>query len=155
MKSLLFPITAVLGDKFVNLLNFFFTSIINFQNRIYGAIIFCSAHAIKFILYLIDKDRLKYAEEVHRQSTISTEFKILANVLKVKEDALSKKVWTQNHAIALNNLATKLYHECDWQEDQIHGYMKEIVESIPGLIYVTSDEDDEDEDEENEGIPIS
>ena len=84
---------------------------------------------------------------VIEQQYINNELDILMSVTKVKEDALFHKTWTTNHSLALNELSTKLYHECDWDKDRIHEYMRAIVESIPGLSYIAADTDDEDDDD--------
>jgi hypothetical protein len=111
-----------------------------------GAIRF-TASIFKWILWLIDKDRVHHAEQVIEQEDLSNELDILVHVTKVKEDALSRGAWTNAHSLTLNELSQKLYDDCEWSKDMIHSYMREIVESIPGLAYVPGDDDDDDDDD--------
>ena len=62
---------------------------------------------------------------------------------KIKEDALQRKAWTSNHSLALNELSSELYNQCNWDEQRIHQYMRGIVETIPGLSYVSNDDSDD------------
>jgi hypothetical protein len=94
-------------------------------------------------LWLIDRDRVDHTEMVMDQAPLNNELQILMNVTRLKEDALERKAWTNHHSLALNQLSSKLYNECNWNEQRIHEYMRAIVESIPGLSYVPGDEDDD------------
>lgn len=114
-----------------------------------GAVTWIIANITRIILTIIDSEKMNHAASVVEQAPINNELEILANVTKIKEEALERRRWTDDHTIALNQMGYRLYHECDWSEASIHAYMKDIVESIPGLTYSgrsISDDDDDDDD---------
>lgn len=146
MKDFLFSFVNDLGSSFIagcQLIASFLIGLITFACNLF---IEYTVNIFKFLLYVIDKERIDHAEQVVQQMSINNELQILMNVTKVKEDALTRKVWTSDHSIALNELSSQLFNECDWEKERIHDYMRSIVESIPGLSYVAADDDDEDDD---------
>lgn len=146
MRTKLFNLVGSFGETFIDALRAVLEFSVNVQVKIADLILKLTAHIFKFILWLIDDERINHAEEAVKQSSLSTELEILMMVSKVKEDALNVGFWRENHSMALNELGSRLYNECEWEEDEIHRYMRMIVESIPGLTYAITD-DDEDEDE--------
>jgi hypothetical protein len=147
MKNFIFNTIADMGESLIAGLQLIFNFLIDVQTKLANYLITLVANTFKMSLWLVSSDRVGHAEMVIEQQSLNNELEILMNVTKVKEDALSRKAWTSHHSLALNELSTKLYHECDWDKDRIHDYMRAIVESIPGLSYVAADEDDEDDDE--------
>lgn len=150
MRTKLFNLIGSFGENFVEGLRFILELFINTQVHIADLLVKLTANYFRFVLWIIDRERMDHAEQTVLQSSMNTELEILMMVSKVKEDALSIGVWKENHSMALNELGSRLYNECDWEEDQIHRYLRMVVESIPGLIYATSD----DEDDEDEGIRL-
>lgn len=150
MRTKLFNLIGSFGENFVEGLRFILEFFINTQVHIADLLVKLTANYFRFVLWIIDRERMDHAEQTVLQSSMNTELEILMMVSKVKEDALSIGVWKENHSMALNELGSRLYNECDWEEDQIHRYLRMVVESIPGLIYATSD----DEDDEDEGIRL-
>lgn len=150
MRTKLFNLIGSFGESLIEVLSAILQFFINVHTTLSDWLLRGVAHTFKFILWLIDSKRTKYTEEVILQSDISTELEILMMVSKVKEDALNIGFWLDNHSMALNELGSRLYNECEWEEEDIHRYMRMVVESIPGLTYATSD----DIDDEDEGIPL-
>ena len=92
-------------------------------------------------MYLIDKERLRVYEELmnpetadqlHRQGL---ELKLLASAQQVRDHAKETGDWTGQHTDALNALGDALINETGWEEESVHVYLKELVESIDGLEY--------------------
>jgi hypothetical protein len=150
MRTKLFNLVGSFGENFIDVLSTVLQFFVNVHTTLSDWILRGVAHSFKFVLWLIDRRRTRYTEQVILQSDMSTELEILMMVSKVKEDALNIGFWRENHSMALNELGSRLYNECEWEESDIHRYMKMIVESIPGLTYATSD----DVDDEDEGIPL-
>jgi hypothetical protein len=148
MKNILFELIADMGENLIFGLQVIFTFFIDIQTNIADSLVTFVANVFKLSLWLVNRDRVGHAEMVIDQKSLNNELEILMSVTKVKEDALFNKSWTTNHSLALNELSTKLYHECEWDKDRIHDYMRAIVESIPGLSYMAADSDDEMEDDE-------
>jgi hypothetical protein len=144
MKEALFDITAEIGKWIIvgihelgELIGYGIEAVFNFSVWITGNI-------FATILSWIDSERVEHAEHVAEQYPLAMELEILGAVTAVKEDALDKKKWTEQHSMALNVLGNRLFNECDWDEERIHDYMRRVVESIPGLGYAVGSQDDDD-----------
>lgn len=68
-----------------------------------------------------------------------TELNLLDAANKVKVHAETTGNWTDDHSNALEAVSNALLNECEWEEDDIHAYMKRLVESIDGLEYGTEE----------------
>lgn len=93
------------------------------------------------LMHAIDKDRLKMYEdmmnpeaaaELHLQGL---ELKLLGAAQQVRDHAKETGDWTDSHTDAINAVGEALVVEAGWQEENVHVYLKEIVESIDGLEY--------------------
>lgn len=146
MRDLIFDIIADIGETLISSLQYIFNLLIVIQTNVYTYIIKVIANVFKLILYIVYSDKVEHAEQVILQMPLNKELDILMNITKVKEDALSQKIWRQEHSMALNNLGSRLHYECNWEKSKIHDYMRALVESIPGLTYLEGNEDDDDDD---------
>ena len=146
MKKTLFNVAAFLGEWFIDLLENVGDLLSLGIESFFNFLVWLTANAFKAVLWIIDSDRADHAEQVADQYSMSQELEILGAVGHVKEDALERKAWTSQHSEALNILGNRLCHECDWEEERIHDYMRRVVESIPGLGYLVGSDDDEDDD---------
>lgn len=148
MRNLLFTVIGSMGQNFVDGLKFLLEVVVNVQIFIFDLILNLFTNLFRGILILIDKERVHHADTCLSQDGIFNELTILSQISSVKEDAVNRKTWTPDHSNAMSFLATKLFNECEWEEDKIHSYMKSVVESIPGLTYAIGPDDEE------EGIPL-
>jgi hypothetical protein len=89
----------------------------------------------KGLLFLVDKERVSHLYAATDQETFSKELEVLSAVSKIKEHAIDTDDWNESHTKAIQELSSILYNECGWNETSIHVYMKQIVESVPGLEY--------------------
>ena len=92
------------------------------------------------VMIWIDKDRYEHATLAAKQSTELMELNLLMAANKVKEDAIAMKTWTIGHTIALNKIGTALHVSCNWEPARVHKYFRPLVESIPGMSYMSGDE---------------
>ena len=97
------------------------------------------------ILIFIDKDRYAHVSLAASQSFELNELNLLMAANKVKEDAVKNKTWTIGHTIALNKIGNALHISCRWEPARIHRYLKDLVESIPGMVYMSGGDYDEDD----------
>ncbi len=95
-----------------------------------------------FLMSKIDPTLLKTYESVLVQSEPNdelvmqqTELNLLASASKVRDHAAQLGDWTDRHSEALNAIADALVLEMMWDEDAVHQYLREVVESIDGLEY--------------------
>ena len=95
------------------------------------------------LMLWIDEDRYLHASATASQIEGLTELNLLASATRVKEDALINRVWTSGHTMALNRIADGLHRSCGWEPARIHGYLRPLVESIPGVGYSTGEPPEE------------
>jgi len=96
-----------------------------------------------FFLRNINSQRLRYYENIVKQTQQNStnvkqqqiELDLLTSVQKLRDHAVREGDWTDNHSIALEAIGNALIQEMDWEEDLVHQYLKEVVETIPGLYY--------------------
>ena len=94
--------------------------------------------------FLMEKLTPAQFAEVQGQLQLSnqqTELQLLATAAELKDHAVENEEWTDNHTEALNAIANALLTECDWEEESVHGWMRRMVESVPGLSYEEGDPD--------------
>ena len=101
-----------------------------------------------YLLQKIDEERyITQMEEEEARLDLeqqATELELLSKATQLKEHAIKNGDWTDSHTEALNAIGNALLNDCDWDEDDIHRYLKEVVESGTGLTYGReSDEDDD------------
>lgn len=94
----------------------------------------------KSLMNLIDSQQFEYIQAAQSQHSELSELNLLMQAASVKENALSHKTWTVMHSMAISKIGTALYHNCGWEPARIHAYMRQVVESIPGLVYNGGDE---------------
>lgn len=140
MKQLLFKTTAIvigslisantsIGNAITTVIAFAF----NATNEVLRAV-------GKWLMNQIDSERLEHIEITQDQSEELTELNLLMQVNRVKEDALRARVWTMMHTMAMNKIGTALHNNCGWEPARIHGYLRQVIESIPGMVYSAGDE---------------
>ena len=95
-----------------------------------------------FLMNKIDPILLKTYESILTQSEPNddlaiqqTELNLLSSASKVRDHAAETGDWTDRHSEALNAIADALVLEVMWEEDAVHQYLREVVESIDGLEY--------------------
>lgn len=144
MKETIFDITAQIGKWIIVGIHELGELLVLGVEAVSNFFVWLVGNIFAAVLSLIDAERVKHAEHVAEQYPLAMELEILGAVTHVKEDALEKKKWTEQHSIALNILGNRLFNECDWEEQRIHDYMRRVVESIPGLGYLVGSDDDDD-----------
>ncbi len=145
MKRVLFGALAYLGEVVVDLLQNIGDLLSLGIESLFNFLVWVTANGFKAILWLVDSERLDHAEQVADQYSMNQELEILGAISHVKEDALENKRWTVQHSQAINILGNRLCHECDWEGERIHDYMRRVIESIPGLGYLVGSEEDDDD----------
>ena len=95
----------------------------------------------QFLLRLIDGDRLQWYESLLDASEAPNELEqqnleltLLQSAQKVRDHAKENE-WTEQHTDAMSAVGDALIAEFGWEEESVHQYLKELVESIDGLQY--------------------
>ena len=78
---------------------------------------------------------IELMEQRHEAEMISIELKLLAAAHQVRDHAQAIDDWTDNHSEALSAVGSALLAECGWDDESVHQFMKDVVESIEGLEY--------------------
>lgn len=92
------------------------------------------------LMTIVDKDRFEHAKTALAQLPELKELDLLMAASKVKDDAIKNRTWTVNHTIAMNQISNALYAQCRWEPARIHQYLKQVVESVPGMVYMGGDD---------------
>jgi len=97
-------------------------------------------------MHLVDGERMKFYEAVVEQSQQGQsledqqiELKLLSSASKVRDHAQETGDWTDSHTDALNAIGDALLTQMGWDEEHVHQYLAEVVESIDGLEYERDD----------------
>jgi len=129
LAGLLTSINNTIGNTATSLL-------VNFFNSVNNIIKFSCSYLAK----IIDEERFNHMNSTAEQYSNLMELDLLMCVTKVKEDALKRKLWTTMHTIAINKIGTALHVQHGWEPARVHGYLRQVIEDIPGMTYVAGDE---------------
>jgi len=67
------------------------------------------------------------------------ELKLLTGASQIRDHAAETGDWTDRHSEAIAAIGDALIEQMNWEEDAVHQYLKEVVESIDGLVYEVED----------------
>ena len=126
-----------------------FDSLVNIQVALNNMSRQLVANVSLILMRAIEPELMKMLEQNDEQMQGKTpetvrfniELHLLQTAYEVRNHA-KENGWNDNHSLAINALANSLLSECEWEEDQIHAKMKEIIESIEGLEYTVEDDPD-------------
>jgi hypothetical protein len=135
MRNFIFNTISVICYSIVRVLDFFVDAscdALDLVSRILKAGIFAFG---RLLMRLVDSEKYKEIEEQIQLQKQTSELKLLDAISKIKNHAIEIGDWTEKHSEALENLANALLEECNWKEKDIHDYLRNVVESVPGLSY--------------------
>lgn len=81
------------------------------------------------------QEQLQSFNQAIEAQQMGLELKLLNALSQVRDHAKGIGDWTEQHSDALEAVGNALLNECDWEEESVHQYLKQIVESIDGLEY--------------------
>lgn len=149
MKKLLFDGVAVTIFWLIQALDFTLRAIVRLESALVALLRIGAAKLGVALMIAIDKqayeDTIEEALAAEEMEQQTTELELLSNATKLKEHALETGEWTDDHSEALNAIGNALLNDCDWDEDDIHRYLKEVVESGTGLSYERGEGDEYDD----------
>lgn len=135
MRNFVFNAISIICYSIVRILDFFVDTTcdaLDLVSRTLKAGIFAFG---RLLMRLVDSKKYKEIEEQIQLQKQTSELKLLDAISKIKNHAVEIGDWTEKHSEALENLANALLEECNWKEKDIHDYLRNIVESVPGLSY--------------------
>ena len=93
---------------------------------------------------IIDREQVVAANEADSPEQLhshQTELALLSAASQIRDHYLETGDWTQDHTNALEAVSNKLLNDCGWEEDDIHAYMRRVVEADgTGLSYDLDDD---------------
>lgn len=142
MKNILFNSLAFCFHYVILLIHSVSKLFMQIQAFFLAGIVRIVTSCFRFLLYLLDKERILHYDALLSQKEIVSELQVLIQVNMLRDHALENS-WTQEHTDRINLLGSTLFNACDWTMDDIHAYFGPIINSIPGLSYMVVEEDDE------------
>ena len=98
------------------------------------------ANVGQFLMKILTPNQFQEAVEQLELEAQQSELELLTSASELKEHALELGQWTSSHTEALETIGNALMNECNWEEQNVHDWMRRMVESI-GLTYETGDPD--------------
>ena len=117
MKNALFIFYATINSLILEKIN-------DFTN----ALTMMTVHAAHAVFAIIDDKRLGYLRSVVEQQEVIDELKIFNLIEGVKDNAVDLGEWNEDHEIQFNMLGNLLYTEHDWEVEQVHKYLTDVIE---------------------------
>lgn len=99
------------------------------------------ASVFYFLVKTADKERIEAAEQLVELKAQNIELKLLASASQVRDHAVETDDWTEKHTEAIEAIGDALLDECNWEEEHVHNYLREIVQSVDGLTYELFDDE--------------
>lgn len=83
------------------------------------------AHAIFLI---IDSERMDHVRSSVEQRDAISELRVFNLIKEVADDAINYGAWNEEHETKLNVFGNILYNEHDWEVEEVHRYLTEVIE---------------------------
>ena len=139
MKNFLYNTVAQVSARQILALDWIHSKVLFVHVFLYGLIRVTMASVGYFFMNFLDKEKTAAAsqaiEEPQELKLYNLELRLLAAALKVRDHAKENDDWTSEHSEALEVIGDTLLNDLGWEEENIHSYLREIVESIDGLNY--------------------
>ena len=88
------------------------------------------------LMTIIDPERMEHAESTVEQSDEISELFVLKTINEIKDEANTLGLWNEDHEGRLNYFGNILANEYDWEVDEVHRYLMDVIAQGP------TDEDD-------------
>lgn len=85
------------------------------------------------LLKIIDSDRMKHATSAVEQNQEILELQVLSHIFDVRNDAVKRGQWDEDHEGKLNFLGNLLCNEYDWEVEEVERYLYEVIETGPAV----------------------
>jgi hypothetical protein len=141
MRQLLFKAAAAITIGLIRFSDGFYSFLSKLSAWMFSVSRVAIASTGYWVLGLIDSEQREKAKEETEQAeelqAQRIELDLLKSATKVRDHAKTNNEWNASHSEAITAIGNALLNECDWEEEHVHQYLKEVVESVPGLTYGT------------------
>lgn len=124
-----------IGSVVVTIIDFIYNTVSSVINFTYDTTRKIMENVFYTIAKLVDKKGIEANEQKLELHVQHMELQLLSSASKVRDHANNSDGWTDHHTEAINAVGQALVEECDWDEEDVHTYLKSIVESVDGLSY--------------------
>ena len=121
MKNALFVFCAYVNQQMLNA--------IKDLNETLTMLVIHFAHAT---FSMIDNDRMDHVRSTVEQKNAISELRVFGLIKEVVDDAIDVGGWNEDHETKLNFFGNILYTEHDWDVDEVHRYLTEVIERAAG-----------------------
>lgn len=87
-----------------------------------------TVHFSHAVFQIIDKNRLNHLRSTIEQQELIDELKVFSLIDEVKNDAIDSGEWNEDHETQLNWYGNILYNQHDWEVEQVHRYLTDVIE---------------------------
>ena len=139
MKNLLYNAIAQVSAFVILTLDWIHAKVLFVHVFTYGLIKMAVGRTGFFLLNLLDREQTErvqeMAENINDLKNQQLELRLLAAASQVRDHAEASDDWTEHHTEAISAIGESLLNEIGWEEESVHQYLREVVESIDGLQY--------------------
>lgn len=83
------------------------------------------------LMKIIDSERMQHAESTVEQSDEISELFVLKTINEIKDEANVLGSWNDDHEGRLNYFGNILANEYDWEVDEVHRYLMDVIAQGP------------------------
>lgn len=83
------------------------------------------------LMKIIDSERMQHAESTVEQSDEISELFVLKTINEIKDEANDLGSWNDDHEGRLNYFGNILANEYDWEVDEVHRYLMDVIAQGP------------------------
>lgn len=141
MKKFLAEALSTIGVWVIQIIDFAYNLNLRVLTWCYTVIRKAFGHTFYFLVKAVDKERIEAAEQLVELKAQNIELKLLASASQVRDHAVETDDWTDQHTEAIEAIGDALLNECKWEEEHVHSYLREIVQSVDGLSYDLMDDE--------------
>ena len=87
-----------------------------------------TVHFSHAVFQIIDKNRLSHLRSIIEQQDLIDELKVFSMIDEVKNDAIDSGEWNEDHETQLNWYGNILYNQHDWEVEEVHRYLTDVIE---------------------------
>ena len=139
MKQLFFEATAAITIGLIRVSDGFYSLLARLSSIMFAvsrATIASTGHWLLGLIDLEQREKINQeADQVKELEAQRIELDLLQSATKVRDHAKANNEWNASHSEEIVAIGNALLNECDWDEEHVHQYLKEVVESLPGLTY--------------------
>lgn len=135
MRQLLFAAFRTISLASLTVIDFLYSKLAMVHQWIYLNLREAVSAFFYYLMKWLAPEEVEAVEAQVKDKAITVELGLLNAATLVRDNAMLIGSWEEEHTIALESIANALLNDCGWDEVDIHSYLKEVVEVVPGIDY--------------------